>query len=632
VTEVHLEVMDEGGQVAREHLIVINDPPATFEIKTEQIAVRLWRDLDGQMLDLLDISAAVFAADSTETRGGPTRSDFGAGWRRHFRFRIALRHPELWERPDLKAALIDAVSFLTDDVVEFSFVRGVVSDSSGGFLNLYPDAPAGFRADEIILFSGGLDSLAGAIEALATTDRRVVLVTHRSAQKMIAHQDRLAQALSDRFPGRVLYIPVTARRRGSEARETTQRSRSFLFAALGHVIARLFGASSISFYENGIVSHNLPISPQVIGSMATRTTHPLSLLRLEAFLCAIEPQHHVRIENHFGWLTKTEIVEKISRHGCAGLIRDAVSCTHVRDQTILHTHCGACSQCLDRRFAILAAGLDKYDPAESYHSDVISGKRSADQSRTLALDWTRHKLHLSTISPLDFLDLFAGELARITEGLHRLSRNDALQMAHAMHQRHGQMVKQVLQAELGNHSAAVLDQTLPATSLLRLIVADRAGDVVIPAELTDPRLHPAPRGGEIAVVDASTSPGISPLVVSAWEDGGRAWISVAGLDTIGGNGARVVHALLPNHRDDTMANLPLDKFRYTQAGTLGTTMNVGKPTVTRAVKLCRDVLAKAWEAVEGIPPLEPILIENRRQHGYRLDPSADIISGAPPQG
>ncbi len=37
-------------------------------------------------------------------------------------------------------------------------------------------------------------------------------------------------------------------------------------------------------YENGIISHNLPISGQVVGTMATRTTHPLSLLLLERFL------------------------------------------------------------------------------------------------------------------------------------------------------------------------------------------------------------------------------------------------------------------------------------------------------------------------------------------------------------
>jgi hypothetical protein len=42
--------------------------------------------------------------------------------------------------------------------------------------------------DEVVLFSGGLDSLSGAIEELSTDGKRVALVSHRSSPKIYDHQ------------------------------------------------------------------------------------------------------------------------------------------------------------------------------------------------------------------------------------------------------------------------------------------------------------------------------------------------------------------------------------------------------------------------------------------------------------
>ena len=93
-----------------------------------------------------------------------------------------------------------------------------------------------------------------------------------------------------RFPARITWVPARGHLVGVTARETTQRSRSFLYAALGYAAASLVGLSRISFYENGIVSLNLPISRQVIGTMATRTTHPLFLERAAELLSKVADQ------------------------------------------------------------------------------------------------------------------------------------------------------------------------------------------------------------------------------------------------------------------------------------------------------------------------------------------------------
>jgi hypothetical protein len=169
------------------------------------------------------------------------------------------------------------------------------------FLDLDPNGAA-FDAKEVILFSGGLESFAGALEALCTSTNKVILLTHRSAQKAIPRQVELGKYLAQRFPGRVLHIHVKARRVGQEASALSQRSRSFLFAALGQLVTQSFGAERLGFYENGVISHNLPISSQVVGTMATRTTHPLSLLKLNTLMQLLGPRH-VPIENRYLWLT-----------------------------------------------------------------------------------------------------------------------------------------------------------------------------------------------------------------------------------------------------------------------------------------------------------------------------------------
>ena len=177
--------------------------------------------------------------------------------------------------------------------------------------------------DSVILFSGGLDLLAGAIETLERTTDNVILVTHRSAQKMIPFQDGLVEALPSQYRKRVRYIPIDAKFRKIKSHDTTQRSRSFLFAAFGFVIARLVGADSINFFENGVVSHNLPISPQVIGTMATRTTHPLALAKLEHLLSLIHGSPFP-VRNPFAWRTKTDIVTSLAGSRCGDADRQDV--------------------------------------------------------------------------------------------------------------------------------------------------------------------------------------------------------------------------------------------------------------------------------------------------------------------
>jgi len=58
------------------------------------------------------------------------------------------------------------------------------------------------------------------------------------------------------------HVPVWINKEKALGREFTQRTRSFLYASLAAVVARIFDLWRIRFYENGVVSINLPISPR----------------------------------------------------------------------------------------------------------------------------------------------------------------------------------------------------------------------------------------------------------------------------------------------------------------------------------------------------------------------------------
>ena len=419
-----LEILITNLTNSQGHQLRLDRNSPNFRLGSDKIEAAALHPLDPATQDFIEVAAAVFYADGEIPRGDATRAGMGANWRRKLRFEIPVRNPKFWSRPDVTSKLTETVRFLTDDDVEFVFSAGEEAAPLERYLDFATDQAA-FHAEEAILFSGGLDSFAGALEVLATSRHNVVLVSHRSAQKVKPRQDDLARWLGERFPGRIRHVKVEATRKGRESTDTTQRSRSLLFAAIGHAVAVSFGCKRLNFYENGIVSHNLPISPQVVGTMATRTTHPRTLELLGELMAMISGDAPA-VSNPYVWMTKRDVVEHIDRFGGSAMIERAVSCTHVRDQTTLHTHCGSCSQCLDRRFAILAAGLEEYDPQERYLFDVLFGRHAPGVKRTLAIEWTRHAIGLARMDNASLARRFGLELTRSVSAFRDLPPNDTI--------------------------------------------------------------------------------------------------------------------------------------------------------------------------------------------------------------
>ena len=439
-------------------------------LKLEDISKRLVKNVPDLLIDLIEIATYVYCADQATSRGGPVQVGMGADWRRSFRFVIPVRNPDHWNHRSVLEPLCSTLSFLSEDDYAFEFEKATNPPPFQDYLELGAAGGAAFKADEVVLFSGGLNSLSGAIEELSTDGKRVALVSHRSSPKIFDHQKHLVRELNTRFPQKLMHVPVLVTRQGPlRAQEYTQRSQSFLYAALACVVARLFGRSRFRFFENGVVSINLPISEQVVGARATRSTHPLVLDHFPKFFSAAVGKP-IAVDNPFIWKTKGDVVRSIVDHGCGDLIKHTVSCTRVHDITKLHTHCGCCSQCLDRRFAVLAANAAEYDPVEMYKVELLAGERDKDHDKTMAESYMRTALEIRDMGELAFFGRFSGETARVLTCFPSLSADDVGRRVFNLHLRHALAIGNVLKAAVEGHSAELVNRSLPPSSLLMMTV------------------------------------------------------------------------------------------------------------------------------------------------------------------
>ena len=194
-----------------------------------------------------------------------------------------------------------------------------------------------------------------------------------------------------------------------------------------------------------MVSLNLLPVGNVLGTRATRTTHPQTLMRFEALFSMIFDQN-LRVDNPFFWRTKTDVVQTIERLGMADQIAHKRSCADVHNQTIQHPHCGRCSQCVDRRFALIAAGLRVHDPAKAYRLDLMTSPRERVQDKEVALSYVRSGFAYEAINEAELVTRYPAILNAV-ESLGE-PPDTALKRIVDLLKRHGSSVATVMRHEM----------------------------------------------------------------------------------------------------------------------------------------------------------------------------------------
>ena len=445
----------------------LNDVHVAFNV----LASKLAANATDVAVDLLELAAYVYGADQATPRGGQRSFEYGQKWRRHFRFEVPVRRPDIWGRVAVTDALTAALGFLTDDDYEFGFCH---YKNAPPLQKYIPSEQYEGSSDDItavIPFSGGLDSLGGAVREILSGQRKVALVSHRPVSKVFSIQKSVLKRITDQITDPKLtpvHIAVEINKGKSLTHDFSQRSRSFVFASLAAVAARLCGLNAVRFYESGVVSLNLPTTAAVIGGRASRTTHPLSLQGFERLFQALF-ETGFEVTNHYWSRTKAEILGEIKAAGYGGICADTVSCMHTINLQTNKPHCGECTQCIDRRLAALAAGLgDAGDPSTGYRGDVLVGNRADPVAVGLIERYVGTAVRINQMQTIEeFMDDYAGEVSRVLR-CFAIPAEQVAEQVFQLYKRHASQVCAVLSQAIKDQADNLLHRRLPATSIVSM--------------------------------------------------------------------------------------------------------------------------------------------------------------------
>lgn len=426
--------------------------------------------ISDRLKDLLEIAGYIFSADRKTYRGN-NRDQFYHSWSRAFHFHIGVHDKEFWERQDVKNALEEVLLFLTGDhSYKFTFYDGGDSFPSNLFdnENFTIDTPEKLK---VSLFSGGLDSLAGAIELLETTDYEICLVSHQSGQPGVKQTQRLVyEALNALYPNRCKHYKYHCGFDHFPSTDETQRTRSFLYTATAFAIAKTYNQNCIYVYENGITSINFAETQDLMNARASRTTHPKTLKLLEKLFSMIG-ESAFEIKNPFLFRTKTDVVEVLKKYDKLGLLDSSVSCSATRNHCSKFTHCGICSQCIDRRFAVYAAEIENADENGIYAFNFMTEDLEEDEIKKSLVEYIAIAQRFAETNSNSFYLDWGSEIVDIEPYVNGESEEARVMKIFNLCERHAKQVESALNRMRQKHDSPLARSR--AKSMFNLIIGPR---------------------------------------------------------------------------------------------------------------------------------------------------------------
>lgn len=562
-----------------------------------------------RLLDLIDIGTYVFAADRISSRGGPVAEETGREWRREFEFTIAVRDPDHWSQPELVRLLADALGFMSEDNYHFEFVESDAKPPTEDYFAFHDDPVGTGAVAPVILFSGGLDSLAGTLAELKAGRNRVVLVSHQSGSIVTHYQNTLLDELRSAHPDRILHLPVRMSLRRLTSKSNTQRSRTFFFSCIASLVATIMQAPGIRFYENGIMSLNLPMSAEVVGTAASRSTHPRTLAEVALFLEAALSQA-LEVDNPFAFKTKSEVIKLFADCGAHALIDLAFTCTEVRRRTEGKSHCGACLQCLHRMFGAWAAGLEHHDKIDKYALSLFESPREG-RDLTMMVNLVQRARQFARMKDAEqFFRDFSLEIARLHGAPGLGSSEQASQDMFLLHQRFGREVIGVIERGIEKHKERLSRGDMPSGSLLPLAVGDQTGN---------DRAEGPP---EPALATAAAVRRQGPIRLMIDEEKGC--FSINGQRPM--RGKRSVDVLVPlaeQYQTDLRAGD--DTASFVPTAKLLAALRIEEDVLSRRIERLRSRIATALDASGMSGSDRQAVIESKPWHGYRLNPAVRLV-------
>lgn len=288
--------------------------------------------------DLLSLALAVISADLAGHR-----KNSPDGWTREFELTVSIVDARFWNGHAVMVGQL--LQYLTTDRWSVRFV-------DGGILPKPDQKPAFPDEDCVVLLSGGLDSYVGALDLVSEGKKpfAVSQIVRGDAEKQFSFAAEIGGGLRHFQVNHNAKVP-------NQESPASQRGRSIIFLAYGVLVAttlaRYHAGEEVTLYvcENGFIAINPPLTGGRLGSLSTRTTHPVVLSLFQQLLDAAGLR--VRVVNPYRFKTKGEMLR-----GCAdkALLKihafETTSCGRFKQYG--YCHCGRCVPCLIRRAAFFA--------------------------------------------------------------------------------------------------------------------------------------------------------------------------------------------------------------------------------------------------------------------------------------
>ncbi|MFN3759925.1 MAG: Qat anti-phage system QueC-like protein QatC [Algoriphagus aquaeductus] len=304
-------------------------------------------------LDLLILAELVYAADTRLSRSTESEDS----WTRQIRLVVPVSDTSTWT--PAAPLLVRMLNFLTGDLWAIDFVNRPES-----FATIMPAPPlltSGITFDKVQLFSGGLDSLIGAIDNIES-DTVPLFISHAGDPATSSAQHACFEKLKTAYPDKTLnrlrlWMNIDTSTFGQIPSEDTTRGRSFLFFSIGVIagtgIRRQF---TLEAPENGLIALNVPLDNLRLGALSTHTTHNFYMGCWNELLNIIGVPG--TILNPYWAKTKGEMVDGCCNHQVLQeILPDSMSCSSptkgrwVRGGQAIE-HCGYCLPCIIRRASL----------------------------------------------------------------------------------------------------------------------------------------------------------------------------------------------------------------------------------------------------------------------------------------
>jgi hypothetical protein len=385
--------------------------------------------------DLLVVAAHVHAADTRISRSTESQD----AWTREIRLVIPVSAPVRWT--NAAPILVRALNFLTGDRWDVGFRSRVE-----GYAKLVPTAASSLISapfDGVSLFSGGLDSLIGAIDSL-NYGETPLLVSHAGEGLVSKSQEQCFDGLkaaykSSAFDRLRVWMSFGHGLIQDVGSEDTTRGRSFLFFSLGIAAGTALGRDFVlKVPENGLIALNVPLDRLRLGALSTRTTHPFYMARWNDLLKALGVAG--RVENPYWDKTKGEMVARCANPTLLNqLVPLSLSCsspTKGRWTGKAQGHCGYCLPCLIRRASLLGQDPTTYGVPDLKAATLDTKQAEGQQVRSfqIAIERLSQRPELATVlihkpGPLyddssrcgDLADVYRrglAEVGRLLAGVH----------------------------------------------------------------------------------------------------------------------------------------------------------------------------------------------------------------------